>query len=146
MEKEYSAYERLDEILDKILVMNFNSLSQNEKDFLNSWSLGLEYEYHLQLLLEETNIIFENDLFKFEFIDKVVFEDEIHYVGVLHVPDLELDNGKKINGTLQGVILSYDNGDNELEFEKDGYDILEFCTGIEYELDSFIDYIISNLK
>ena len=146
MEKDYNAQDRLDEILDKILEYDLKSLTINEMDFLNSWSLGLEEQYHIQLLLEETNIIFENDYFKYEFIDKIIFEDEVHYVGVLYVPDLILENGNKVIGKIEGVIISYSEGVNELEFEKDGYDILEFCTGIEYELDSFVDYIISNLK
>jgi hypothetical protein len=31
-------------------------------------------------------------------------------------------------------------------FEKDGYDILEFCNGLEYELDNFLDYVILTIK
>ena len=31
-------------------------------------------------------------------------------------------------------------------YSKEGYDVFEFCNGLEYELDSFIDYVISEIE
>ena len=34
--------------------------------------------------------------------------------------------------------------DNKID--KGEYDVLEFCNGLEYELDSFLDYVISTIE
>ena len=71
----------------------------------------------------------------------------------MYVPDLEFPSGKKIEGRLEGRIVVFENGTTSPDFysvskrkNQDSYDIFEFCNGLEYELDSFIDYIIGELK
>ena len=97
---------------------------------------------------KESETIFEDDMgyFKFEFESFESFEDEKHYIGKLYVPDLELPNGKRVEGCLDGRIIRYDTGMTLPDFDKDGYDIFEFCNGLEYELDSFIDYVIEEIE
>ena len=92
--------------------------------------------------------IFEDDMgyFKFEFEAWEDYGDEQHYIGKLYVPDLEWPNGKRVEGCLNGKLIRYDNGVTSLEFEKDGYDVFEFCNGLEYELDTFVDYVISEIE
>ena len=93
---------------------------------------------------------FEDDLGKFTFelseVQKIKNKggelEEIEIIGTLYVPDLELSSGKRVEGRLEGKIIKYSNGTTSLEFEKDGYDVFEFCNGLEYELDSFIDYVV----
>lgn len=58
-----------------------------------------------------------------------------------------MNDGTIINGRLEGKIIDYGDGTTCLDFylkfdyknQKIEYDIFEFCNGIEYELDSFID-------
>jgi hypothetical protein len=59
-----------------------------------------------------------------------------------------------IEGNLVGRIVLFNTGDYSIEFEKTiiekgeevQYDVFEFCNGLEYELDSFIDYVIQELE
>ena len=98
----------------------------------------------------EVETTFEDDLGKFTFelseVQKIKNKggelEEIEIIGTLYVPDLKLSSGKKVEGRLEGKIIKYSNGTTSLEFEKDGYDVFEFCNGLEYELDSFIDYVV----
>jgi len=143
----YTSKERVDDILDKISKYGIKSLTQLEKDFLDSHKIGNEEELHDKLAKEESETVFEDDnnYFKFEHSKTEDYGDEIHYIGILYVPDLEWPNGKRIEGRLEGRIVAYKNGQNSPEFEKNQYDIFEFCNGLEYELDSFIDYVVSEL-
>jgi hypothetical protein len=143
----YTSMERVDDILDKISKYGIKSLTKLEKDFLDSHKIGNEEELHDKLAKEESETVFEDDnnYFKFEHSKTEDYGDEVHYIGILYVPDLEWPNGKRIEGRLEGRIVAYKNGQNSLEFEKNQYDIFEFCNGLEYELDSFIDYVVSEL-
>jgi hypothetical protein len=77
----------------------------------------------------------------------------IQYIGTLYVPDLEKPH-RTIEGNLKGKIILYNNGSYSLDFIKVTYekgkeveyDVFEFCGGLEYELDNFIDYIIQELE
>jgi hypothetical protein len=102
--------------------------------------------------------VFEDDngLFKFEFDSCEEYEDEIHYIGTLYVPDIIWSSGKKvekIEGRLEGRIVVYSNGQISPDFysvqkdpkSHDNYDVFEFCNGLEYELDSFLDYVVGEL-
>lgn len=152
----YTSIERTDEILDKISKYGIKSLTPLEKEFLDSHKLGKEEELHDKLAKSETENIFEDDngYFKFEFDSCEDYGDEIHYLGTLYVPDLEFENGKKIEGRLEGRIVVYENGQVSPDFysiqkdpkSSDHYDVFEFCNGLEYELDSFIDYVVSELE
>jgi hypothetical protein len=152
----YTSKERVDEILDKISKYGISSLTPMEKEFLDSHSMGKEEEFHDKLTKSETETTFEDDngLFKFEFDSCEEYDDEVHYLGTLYVPDLVFENGKRIEGILGGRIVVYRNGQISPDFysiQKDkksgeNYDVFEFCNGLEYELDSFIDYVVSELE
>ena len=80
------------------------------------------------------------------------YEDEVHYIGTLYVPDLVFSSGKKLEGRLEGRIVVYSGGQISPDFysvskksNEDTYDVFEFCNGLEYELDSFMDYVVSEL-
>ena len=150
----YTSKERVDDILDKISKYGIKSLTQLEKDFLDSHRIGNEEELHDKLSKSENETIFEDDngLFKFEFESCEDHGDEVHYIGTLYVPDIVWSTGR-IEGRLEGRIVVYNNGQLSPDFysiEKDpksgdNYYVFEFCNGLEYELDSFLDYVVSEL-
>jgi hypothetical protein len=150
----YTTRERADDILDKISKYGISSLSSIEKEFLDAHSSGTESEVHDRISKEESENIFEDDqgYFKFEHIETEDYGEEVHYIGVLYVPDLELTNSRRLEGRLEGRIVVYDNGQVSPDFfsvsrkaNEDVYDVFEFCNGLEYELDSFLDYVVSEL-
>jgi hypothetical protein len=142
----YNTQERLNDVLDKITKYGIKSLTTIEKEFLDSHSTHRENEVHDKI--KEDDQVFEDDFgrFKFEYKETQELGDQVHHLGTLYVPDLELGNGRKISGRIDGRIIVYQNGQTALEFEKDGYDVFDFCNGLEYELDSFVDYIDSELE
>jgi len=149
----YSTKERVDDILDKISKYGIGSITDLEKDFLDAHAQGDEEKIHKEIIKLESERVFEDDqgYFKFELGEIKYFGDETHYIGIMYVPDLEFNNGKRIEGRLVGKIVCYKDGSNSLDFnsiskKRYNYDIFEFCNGLEYELDSFIDYIIDELK
>jgi hypothetical protein len=154
----FSAQERQDEILDKILKYGIASLTSDEKEFMDSWSVGKEEEFHKKLNYHENEIIFEDDsgLFKFEFQELEDYGDEKHIIGVIYVPDLVWDNGDKVEGRLEGRIVDFGEGRTSPDFfitvknpKTKGeiqLDVFDFCNGLEYELDSFIDYVVSEIE
>lgn len=152
----YTSKERVDDILDKISKYGMNSLTSLEKDFLDSHKSGQEEELHDKLAKSESETTFEDDNgnFKFEFDSCEDYGDEVHYLGTLYVPDLVWPNGKRIEGRLEGRIVVFSNGQISPDFyslQKDmtsgeHYDVFEFCNGLEYELDSFLDYVASELE
>jgi len=151
----YTAPQRVDDILDKISKYGMNSLREDEKEFLNAHKIGNEEEIHNKMIVDEIDTIFEDDngYFKFEHSETEDYGDEIHYIGTLYVPDLRFPSGKKIEGRLEGRIIVYENGSVSPDFYSiikdphthDNYDVFEFCNGLEYELDSFIDYVVDEL-
>ena len=151
----YTSKERTDDILDKISKYGIRSLTAMEKEFLDSHKSGHQEELHDRLSKSETETTFEDDngLFKFEFESAEDYGDEVHYIGTLYVPDLEFENGQRIEGRLEGRIVVFQNGQISPDFYSiakdpksgDNYDIFEFCNGLEYELDSFLDYVVGEL-
>jgi hypothetical protein len=137
----------LDEILDKISKFGFSFLTKAEKDFLEAYSKE-DGEKMNKIQIEQVSRKFYSSDSKFVFtlidIEKCGKED-ILYHGELLVPDYKLENGEIIKGILTGHIWSL-NGHNIPIFEKDGYDILDFCDGIEYELDLFLDYVVLTIN
>jgi hypothetical protein len=109
--ESYSEQDRLDDILAKILKYGESSLTDLEKKFLQSWSTNTEKEVHQEIQKIETEQIFEDDhgYFKFEFKEWEDYEDEQHFIGTFYVPDLELENGKKVVGILEGRIVKFEN-------------------------------------
>ena len=152
----YSTTERTDDILDKISKYGIDSITKLEKEFLDAYSSGKDDEVlriHNKIAKEENEIVFEDESgrFKFELDSIEEFEHETHYIGTLYVPDLNLTHNKSIEGILEGMIVAYKNGDVSPNFYHNVdnityYDIFEFCDGLEYELDKFLDYVISELK
>lgn len=143
----YTTAQRLDDILDKISKYGISSLRLDESEFLDSYKIGKEDEFHDRIKFKESEIIFEDEYFKFE-LDKIIYlENNTQYLGTLYVPELIYHN-KKIDGRLSGKIIAYNSGQNVPDFEYVGsrvYDVFEFCTGMEYELDIFIDYVVAEL-
>ena len=106
----YSSSERMDDVLDKISKYGISSLTQLEKEFLDSHKSGSEKESHDKISKEESETIFEDDYFKFEFETWEDYGDEQHFIGTLYVPDLEWPDGRIIEGRLQGKIVKFENG------------------------------------
>ena len=150
--EEFSGQEKTDELLDKISKYGIVSLTIHEKDFLDAVSIGDEEIVRNKMIILNTDTIFEDDYFKFELDDIKYEEDGIEYIGTLYVPDLEKSH-KTIEGNLKGKIILYNTGSYSLDFLKVvnekgkevDYDVFEFCSGLEYELDSFIDYVVQEL-
>jgi hypothetical protein len=145
--------ERLDYILDKISKYGISSITQIEKDFLDSHAKGEEFEVHDRIIKNEIETVFEDDYgyFKFEYKETEDYGDEIHYIGVLYTPDIQITKKEKIKGILEGRIIVYDDGQISPDFyhklnDEIYYDIFEFCDGLEYELDIFMDYVIQEIK
>jgi hypothetical protein len=152
--EEFSSQDKTDELLDKISKYGISSLTSNEKDFLDAVSTGDQEQVKNKMKNLDTDQVFEDEYFKFELYDIKYEGGDTYYIGTLYVPDLELENSRRIEGDLKGRIVLYNNGSYTLEFEKTvyeksksiEYDIFEFCNGLEYELDSFIDYVIQELE
>jgi hypothetical protein len=152
----YTSKERLDDILDKISRYGIDSLTNLEKEFLDSHGAGKEEEAHKKLSSSEVETVFEDDngMFKFELQSTEDYGDEVHHIGTLYVPDLVWPNGNRLEGILQGRIVVFENGTTSPDFfsvKKDpksgeSYDVFEFCNGLEYELDVFLDYVVKQLS
>ena len=150
----YTTSQRVDDLLDKISNYGLNSLNKLEKDFLDAHKMGKEEEIHKKLTKKENESVFIDDsgLFRYEFDYLDYSNGELQYHGIIYVPDLKLPNGKILKGELHGYIKYTP----ETEFispefyyyTKNGktYEIFDFCNGIEYELDSFLDYVVSDIR
>ena len=148
----YTTSQRVDDILDKISKYGLKSLTSLEKEFLDAHKSGGEEAVHNALTKEESETVFEDDagMFKFEFESMEEYGDEIHYLGTLTCPDL-VENGKNISGRLEGRIVYYTettftSPDFGVQINGKDFDVFDFCSGYEYELDSFIDYVVSELE
>ena len=141
-------------LLDKISKYGINSLTSFEKDFLDSYKEGKEEESHKELIKREIESVFVDDtgLFRFDFDSLDNFGEEWQYHGVLYLPDLRLPNGKILKGELKGYISYYhEAGLTTPEFfylTSNGkiYEVFDFCEGFEYELDSFLDYVVMEIE
>ena len=147
--------EKINEILDKISRYGIESITSNERSFLDSLSTNDEETINSKLLGLMSDYIIEDGYFKFELEDIVYSDDCIEYIGTLYVPDLISEDGNIIiEGNLNGKIILENNGDYLLDFFKVvkineidvEYDVFEFCDGLEYEFDSFVDYLLQELE
>lgn len=148
----YTTQQRVDDLLDKISKYGINSLNKLEKEFLDAHKTGKEEEVHNLLTKKESESTYEDDsgMFRFEFdkIEKV--DDEFRYYGTIYLPNLTI-SGKVISGKLYGYISYHTiSGFISPEFYKSengkDYDIFDFCGGFEYELDSFLEYVIYEIE
>lgn len=151
----YTSNQRLDELLDKISKFGIESLTDNEKNFLDSHKSGQQEVYHDELMRKEMETVFEDDFgyFKFEHLETEEYDDQKHFIGILYVPDLVFTDDKRLEGRLTGKIILHSNGQVSPDFystvkDEEGfeYDVFEFCNGLEYELDSFLDYVAGELS
>jgi hypothetical protein len=151
--EHFPSQEKTDELLDKISKYGISSLTIHEKEFLDAVSSGDDEKVQNKMKILDTDTFFEDDFFKFELDDIKYKKNGIQYIGTLYVPDLEKSH-RTIEGNLKGKITLYNNGSYSLDFYKVvydkgkevEYDVFEFCGGLEYELDNFIDYIIQELE
>jgi hypothetical protein len=149
----YSTLQRADDILDKISRHGIASLTKLEKEFLDAHKTGGEEDAHKRLAKKESETMFEDDAgyFSFEFDSVEDYGDELHYLGILTCPDIELTGGKKISGRLSGRIVYFPetgmtSPDFGVQINGKDYDVFDFCEGLEYELDSFIDYVVAEIE
>ena len=143
----YSSQDRLNDILDKISHLGKDKLSELELEFLDSYYTYQEEEMNTILKESENDTIFESDdqIFVFKLDEIHRYSDQTHLIGTIKVPDMQL-RGKKIEGVLYGKIIFYRKDQFAIDFSDGKHDIFEFCSGIEYELDIFIDEIIKKVK
>ena len=150
--ENYTTLQRVDDLLDKISKYGIKSLTKLEKDFLDSYKSGNPEELHKILTKEESEKAFEDDMgyFRFELETIKDYGNEKHYIGILECPSIELED-EKIPGRLNGKIIVNNNGVLIPDFSFDTesgekYEVFDFCEGLEYELDSFLDYDVYELQ
>ena len=148
----YTTTQRVDDILDKISKHGIDSISQLERDFLDAHKIGEEEKIHQILNKVESEKFFEDDagMFNFEYESTEIHGEDFHYLGTLTCPDI-IENGKTIGGRLVGRIIYHPktgltSPDFEIEVDGKEYDAFDFSEGYEYELDSFIDYVVGELE
>ncbi len=151
--ESFSSQQRADELLDKIGKHGVASLTDMEKEFLDAHKTGGQEEIHQKLIKHESERKFEDDGGHFEFelesIDKM--GEETYYWGTLTCPDYEYGDGQIVPGRLHGRIVAFEDGmvmpDFSFEDPENGLylEVYDFCEGLEYELDGFLDYVASEL-
>ena len=149
--ENYTTHQRVDDLLDKIFKYGVKSLSKLELEFLDAHKTGGEEEIHNQITKEQSETVFKDDDGYFTFtLDSIEdYGDETHYIGTIECPDYTYgDGGETIPGILEGRIVVTSEGITSPDFcyENTGLEIFDFCEGLEYELDSFIDYVVSELE
>jgi len=137
----------LDGILDKISKSGISSLSDNDKKFLDAYKDGDDkIMSEIERIENQRTFISSDKYFTFRLSYSEESPDGIYYYGTLTVPDLVWENGKTIDGEMEGYIWIVDNKQVIPVFDKGEYDVLEFCNGLEYELDNFLDYVVSTIE
>jgi len=146
-QNKIDSQDRLNIILDKISITGIKSLDKEEKFFLNSFSTGKEEECNKKLSEKESSSIFISDdgIFKFKMSNIETIEQIKFINGQIIVPDIKLRK-RIVKGELNGSILVFSDGNVALDFVKGKYDIFEFVSGLEYELDCFIDDLVDKLN
>ena len=147
--ENYTTQQRVDDLLDKIFKYGMKSLSKLELEFLDAHKIGKEDEMHNILTKKESECTFDDDLgmFRFEFdkIEKV--DGDIKYHGNIYYTKPESEETYLLT-----VYILYDNNSKfaepEFYLNQNGkkLDILTLCGEYGYELDSFIDYVVSELE
>jgi hypothetical protein len=140
----------LDQLLDKINKSGYDSLSDLEKNWLVSHSKDeFETKHKIEREIGKRNFVSSDNYFTFDFIEMEDYGDEQIYKGTLYTPSIEWENGNKIEGELQGQIEVRNNivlpNFSKEEFGQI-YDVYEFCQGLEYELDAFLQHIVEELN
>ena len=146
--KTFESY--LDDLLDKINDSGIDSLTPLEKEWLKAHSTDKqEDEEKIEREMGKRTFESSDNYFRFEFIEMEDYGDEQIIRGTMYVPSIEFEDGGNIEGVLEGEIEIH-NGVGVPNFEKEAfgatYDIFEFCNGLEYELDNFLQYIVDELN
>ena len=137
---------KLNEILDKINSFGINSINDFEIRYLHACSLDDKFEIRkLEKEIISRTFISSDNLFSFEFVSYKRKRRSKLYYGVITVPSLKNKNGV-VNGRIKGYICKLRSDQIVPFFEKDDYDILDFCYNIEYELDAFLEYVIKTIE
>jgi len=135
----------LDTILDKITKSGMDSLTKSERDFLDAYSKDDETRMdHIEKIEGQRTFKSSDGHFEFKYDYTEDYGDERYHFGVIYVPDLDYPD-EHVEGILEGHIWE-GNGQIVPEFDREGIDILEFCEGLEYELDSFLQYVVDTLN
>jgi len=138
----------LDDILDKINSSGIDSLTSLEKEYLNAASVENKTEVE-RIEKEAGRRAIVSSYFRFDFDNMEDYGDEQRYYGTIHVPSIEFENGENIDGEMEGYIEVHPGGQIVPNFEKEAfghtYDVLEFCNGLEYEFDAFLEQVIQEL-
>lgn len=131
---------KYDDILDRAIELGqgdykkgLEMLPKEDKNFLNG--------------IENKNKIYEDQYFAFELTEIRNLGDEEHYIGILSTPDIHLPGGETIEGEIKGYILVEQGNLISPVFSKkvnvcgveSEFTIFDFCEGLEYEMDSFIE-------
>lgn len=144
--KTYESF--LDDILDKINNNGYDSLSDTEKNYLKAHSGDNKSE--MDKLEKKHKIIQSTDSrFSFEYDSIKDDGNKKLYYGTINLPSLE-EESYIIDGKIEGYIEVMNSGQIIPKFKKEfmnrEYDIFDFCKGIEYELDSFLEYVIHTIE
>jgi len=139
--------DRLNMILEKISKLGIKTLDKDEVTFLESYSIGNENETNKKISEKENKNLFLSDdgIFKFRLKNIECIEDIKYINGLLTVPDMMVKK-RTVKGELKGSILVFVDGSVAMDFSKGKYDVFEFIIGLEYELDCFVDDLVSKLS
>lgn len=144
--EEYSAQERQDDILDKISSQGIESLTDDERRFLDSFKDGKQDIVNDELNGPVENFddnYFDDNLFSFKLRNVEDREYEVEFFGELTVPDPFKEDGQI---SLEGSFKLFRDSRQILpEFSNSEYDVYELITDLTYELDGFLDYVVSEL-
>lgn len=144
--KKFETHSFLDTILDKINKSGINSLTQSEKEYLNAYSLDdNEKMDYIEKIEGQRNFKSSDGYFEFKYDSTEDYGDEMYHYGTLYVPDYNSED-QHVEGELEGYIWESPDGQIVPYFEVDGIDVLEFCEGLEYELDSFLQYCVDTIN
>lgn len=150
--KTFEAFD-MDDLLDKINKSGMNSLTQLEKDFLTAYSKDDEEMLKIiQQKSEARQFKSSNGLFIFDYNGKnlKIEENRTLYYGTMYVPSIHLEESNEtIEGKLEGSIEIMNGSpfpNFDLDYYGHSYTIYDFCEGLEYELDDFLQYIAGELE
>jgi hypothetical protein len=140
----------VDNILDKISEFGIGSLNDHERSVLDAQKGSKEdiEKSEDELYKFETEVLYEDDLFKFTHTDTSVTDEGIKYSGRMSFPnDYTTENSEVISGKeIEGYILVRSNGMNVPYFSRDGYEDFDFLEDLENDYDGFITLTVDQIE
>lgn len=160
---EYTSYkdERINFILDKISQSGIDSLTPEEKAFLDAQKNGEEASEEALKELENSQktidktFSYEDEYsFPFEFELKSISREDSNsddgiittYHGIMRLPDMTTGDGEFIEGLVEGDFQLNEHGLIQTNFYKGDYSDFDFCEGLEHEYDNFIQSLAIDLE